>query len=209
MESTNHIVLSRCFQTKSLPTTGFSKEGRSNCGGQLFVMGLYHKPLPAAKILRHYFSYSKKTGKLFWRSSDHTNAKIGRELGTPHYITGYLFMCFKKDIYQVHRIIYCWVTGEDPAEFEVEHKNRNRVDNRFSNLRLATHSQNNCNTPLRKDNTSGHKGVSWSKSCRRWHAYITINQRRKTLGFFTSLEDAANAVRNLRPKLHQKFTNHG
>lgn len=73
----------------------------------------------------------------------------------------------------------------------IDHKDRNGYNNQKSNLRLATKSENAMNSKLRIDNTSGIKGVSWDLQKRKWHCYLNINKKRKFLGYFQNLEDAA------------------
>jgi hypothetical protein len=71
------------------------------------------------------------------------------------------------------------MTGEYPdRKFEMDHKDRDRSNNRFSNLRLATTSQNQANVGLRKDNISGFKGVSWEKAQNKWRATIAAGGER-------------------------------
>ncbi len=77
---------------------------------------------------------------------------------------------------------------------EVDHINRNGLDNRRSNLRLASHSQNAANTRLlRRRNSSGLRGVSWSKFARKWRAQLQFEGRHYHLGYFTTKEAAAAA----------------
>lgn len=75
----------------------------------------------------------------------------------------------------------------------VDHINRNGLDNRRANLRSATVSQNNANQGLRRDNTSGFKGVSWHAAGRRWNARIGLNGKTHSLGHFLTREEAARA----------------
>jgi hypothetical protein len=77
--------------------------------------------------------------------------------------------------------------------FVPDHKNRNRLDNRRDNLRVATHGQNAANQSIRKDNTSGFKGVSWNKSVGRWKAQIRDSGKKLYLGCFSDAIDAAKA----------------
>jgi hypothetical protein len=76
---------------------------------------------------------------------------------------------------------------------EVDHHNNNGLDNRRSNLRSCTRSQNNGNAILSRANTSGYKGVSWNKRGQKWEAYIMLNYKRYPLGRFTDLHEAARA----------------
>lgn len=74
----------------------------------------------------------------------------------------------------------------------VDHINGNKLDNRRSNLRVVTVSENLYNTSIRSDNTSGYKGVSFVKDCRhKWEARIHKNGKKRVLGYFDTPEDAA------------------
>lgn len=77
----------------------------------------------------------------------------------------------------------------------VDHRNRDRLDNRRSNLRPATVAQNSANKSRYSNNTSGYKGVTESESGGkpRWVARAGIHGKRVYLGFFKSAEEAARA----------------
>lgn len=87
----------------------------------------------------------------------------------------------------LHRVLL----GEPPCE--VDHRNGNGLDNRRSNLRLATHAQNLANTRPRIGTSSRFKGVSWFRSKRRWEAYICVERQKRRLGYFHDEEAAARA----------------
>jgi hypothetical protein len=85
------------------------------------------------------------------------------------------------------------MTGDWPKA-EIDHQNMNHADNRFSNLRQATKSQNMANKHARSDNTSGFKGVWWLalKGGRgKWQAQVKINGKRIHLGLFDDPQEAA------------------
>jgi hypothetical protein len=84
----------------------------------------------------------------------------------------------------------------------VDHINRNKLDNRKSNLRIANHSINSINRNNPKNNTSGRKGVCWDKRKNRWKAYIKLNQVMKNLGRFKNKNDAINARISAEKKYH-------
>lgn len=76
---------------------------------------------------------------------------------------------------------------------EVDHINHNPSDNRRENLRVVSTAQNQMNTVINKNNTSGIKGVNWDKGCNKWRVRISINGERLTLGYYNTLEEAAQA----------------
>jgi hypothetical protein len=78
-------------------------------------------------------------------------------------------------------------------EFQIDHINGNKLDNRRSNLRYATASENHINKGLIRSNTSGFTGVSWRANRGRWKAYFKKNGRQIYVGQFKTREEAARA----------------
>lgn len=93
----------------------------------------------------------------------------------------------RTDVY-MHRVV---VSAEDGQM--IDHINRDKLDNRKSNLRIATSSQNNSNVTKLATNTSGYKGVTFYKRTGRWMAQIMIDKKYKCIGYYSSPEDAALA----------------
>jgi hypothetical protein len=89
-------------------------------------------------------------------------------------------------------LLHCAISGIDSSS-DVDHRDRNTLNNKRDNLRVATRSQNYANQKVRSTNTSGFKGVNWSKSHRAWCARICVNYKRVNLGDFSTAEDAARA----------------
>ena len=77
----------------------------------------------------------------------------------------------------------------------VDHISNDSLDNRKTNLRLCTQKENGENNKLHKNNKSGHKGVMWYyyNDLNKWMAYICVDLKRITLGYFNEYEDAVNA----------------
>jgi hypothetical protein len=96
--------------------------------------------------------------------------------------------------FQAHRLAWLYVYGEWPNG-AIDHINRDPGDNRISNLRLATPTQNNANRARPACNTSGVKGVSWIGKSRKWQAQITVHGRQKYLGRFSEKDLAVQAYR--------------
>lgn len=92
----------------------------------------------------------------------------------------------RKTIQYMHRLLM-----ETPVGMHTDHINGNKLDNRRTNLRVCTPSQNILNSKLSKSNNSGVKGVSRSRN--RWKARIMINRKDITIGYFSDLADAIGA----------------
>ena len=103
-------------------------------------------------------------------------------------------------LWLAHRLIFLWHYGYFPKC--IDHIDTNSLNNKIENLREATVSQNLQNTPKRKTNTSGYKGVSWSKGRKSWTAQITINYKCRNLGVFDTKELAYEAYQNAAAKYH-------
>lgn len=101
-----------------------------------------------------------------------------------------------------HRLAWACFYGQSPNG-EVDHINGIRDDNRISNLRVVTRSENMQNAKTPRTNSSGFHGVSWCKSTSRWTAQIWINRKRYRLGSFHSPELAHEAYLNAKYKLHK------
>jgi hypothetical protein len=102
--------------------------------------------------------------------------------------------------FKMHRVVNNTVRG-----LETDHKNGNKLDNRCSNLRSATKSQNQFNKKLLPTNTSGVKGVSWHKECKKWRADISINGKLLYLGLFENKKDAITVRQEAAYKYHGEF----
>lgn len=112
---------------------------------------------------------------------------------------------------KMHNAIWEHHNGLIPAGRTVDHVNRDTLDNRLSNLRLATPSQQQQNKGLFKNNTSGHRGVGWHKGCEKWQARIGVDGKRIHLGYFDDKDDADRAYDDVAMVHHDRSfaqTNH-
>lgn len=111
--------------------------------------------------------------------------------------------------YRSHRIIWELVNGPIPKGMQVDHVNGNKKDNRLVNLRLATHGQNQQNSPASKSNRCGLKGVSFVKRRSHlptpWTAYIKHDNVRTWLGLFHTKGSAAAAYAKAAIRYHNQF----
>lgn len=95
-----------------------------------------------------------------------------------------------RQLIYMHRLIM-----QTPEGMRTDHINLNKLDNRRNNLRIVTNSQNGMNIPKQPKRccSSRYKGVSWSKKCSKWQAYITKNRKVTYIGLFTDEIEAARA----------------
>lgn len=91
------------------------------------------------------------------------------------------------------------------AGLEIDHQDQNGLNNQRANLRYATQSENRANVALRKDSTSGFKGVSYSKRVGKWRAYIQKDKQQIHLGFFNIKEEAAKTYNEAAKKAFGEF----
>lgn len=92
-----------------------------------------------------------------------------------------------------------------PSKGVVDHIDGDGLNNRQSNIRIATYSENNCNRKVPSNNRSGFKGVFWHKQTRKWAVDIRKGSVRFSLYGFHSAEDAARAYDKKARELHGEF----
>ncbi len=147
------------------------------------------KSLPPIERLQKLFTVDEE-GRLYWKETKRPNF-VGQEIKTKS-VYGYLQVRLDRKTYRVHRIVWALVHGEDPGESHVDHINGDKTDNRPSNLRLCNDGQNQLNSRIPSNNTSGIKGVSLDPRplTKPWRA----KYRGKKLGYFTTKEEAVDAL---------------
>jgi hypothetical protein len=152
----------------------------------LEVFDMAIKTLPTTALLRSRLTYDPVTGHLIWKVGRLNGRRAGSQL-----FSGYRGLVIDGVIYQEHRIIWKLVTGRNPSA--VDHANLIRNDNRWANLRVASRSQQSANCHLRRNNTTGLKGVGWRRSRNVWVAQIRVNHKAIYLGQFATPELAHEA----------------
>jgi len=101
---------------------------------------------------------------------------------------------------RMHRLLMIPGPGLD-----VHHINHNPLDNRRSNLRACAHQDNQRSQAIRRTSASGFKGVGWHSRDRAWRAYITVDYKQVSLGYFRDKEAAARAYDTKARELFGEF----
>jgi hypothetical protein len=143
--------------------------------------------------LRERLHYDPETGE-FTRLAPVKGYKPGQKAGCVNK-NGYICLTVAKNRVYAHRLAVFYMTGEWPTH-DVDHINGNPADNRWSNLRLATRAQNMWNV-------SGASGAYFQNG--RWFASIKVNGVKKSLGGYSTKEEAAAAYTKAKRELHGEF----
>lgn len=144
-------------------------------------------PLPSQEELKSRLIYNPDSGKLFWKprpledfaertdrprshSCNAWNSRWADKEAFTAETVGYKVGRFNGRNYLAHRIVWKMVFGEEPEE--IDHKDRNRSNNRLENLVNGDSTTNNMNLPRSSLNTSGVTGISWTSARGKWSAEI-------------------------------------
>ena len=158
-------------------------------------------------VLREYFELDAEAGKIFWKKKTAARSnriKLGNEAGSLS--DGYVRVSLFKKKMMGHKVIWALVNDEWP-EGDIDHINMNRSDNRISNLRKVTRSENFFNITKRSTNTSGYKGVTTrdQNGKIRYVAQIAYNHNYKYLGIYNSPEEAKAAYDEAAKLYHGEY----
>lgn len=137
--------------------------------------------------LKALLDYEPATGVFRWRVWRPNGVKPGDEAGTVGKSRGYRNIKVDKRTYLASRLAWLYMTGEWP-DARVDHKDLDKINNRWGNLRAATMRQNQHNKTLTKANTTGFKGVTRHRQ--KWQAHIRVDGCLQYLGTFDNPERA-------------------
>lgn len=157
----------------------------------------------AASRLHELFSYDEKTGILRWKVARSNRIKVGDIAGGAN-SDGYRVVWVEGKLLLVHRVVWAMQTGRWPSS-HLDHRDMNKSNNRFDNLRECNDSQNMANGGIRKSNTSGFKGVTPSGNRKKWKAQITYQKKLRYLGTYDTREEAHHVYCREAEKLFGEF----
>jgi len=170
--------------------------------------------------LQSLIDYNPETGSMVWKPRNPeyfrtyrgyaiwTAKYCGKEVGCSYTMkSGYTCRVFSLQGHGsgssrmfCHRAAWAIMTGRQPPK-KIDHINQDATDNRWVNLRDGTNSINERNMFMRRDNTSGVPGVSWSKLHRKWETHVGHKGKKISLGLFEDISEAEKAVRKKRGEL--------
>ena len=164
----------------------------------------------SAEFVREVLDYDPETGIFTWRwrndQAKPWNARYAGTVAGNLSINGYIVLRINQRPYQAHRLAWLHVHGVWPTN-EIDHINGDRADNRANNLREATNQENQRNSGLQRNNSTGVVGVHWYKRSQKYQAHIKVDGKRIFLGYFSTLEEAATARAAAEIKYFGEFRN--
>ena len=158
-------------------------------------------PLPDWEILNELFLYKPYTGQLIWKVN-RSNIKKGSIAGSKHKSgkLTYLQVGINGKQYALQRIIWKLYFKEDPKHFDIDHKNRNTLDNTIANLRKVTTAQNNNNKNTYKNSKTGFPGI-YQESNGKYTATIFVKGKSYRNGTYLTIEEALIAQEQKRKEV--------
>jgi len=150
--------------------------------------------------LREVLDYDPNTGVFGWRCSTAHQIRVGAVAGCHKNNTSgttYRRIHIDGGNYYAHRLAWLYVHGQWPVG-EIDHKDRDGLNNAIANLREATHQQNGRNVCTKRRGRCGMRGVTYRRG--KFRAEITVNGKWLCLGTYATPNDAAR-VRDAAARL--------
>lgn len=151
--------------------------------------------------LKRKLEYDSESGEFRWLTTEFKHV-AGNVAGRKS-VNGYVVIYVNFKYYYAHKLAIWFETGVYPSF--VDHVNQIPSDNRISNLRVCTQSQNCFNQGLKRSNTSGHKNVSYCKSWNKYTVQIKVNRVKHYIGGFDTLDEAVLAADKARLEYAGEF----
>lgn len=163
------------------------------------------KEIPPVEYFRENLLYDQNTGYFYWKTNRLNGKGKAGDRCEQLDSKGYYQIKLNGIKYLAHRVAVYMVEGIWPDGL-IDHEDTVTTNNAYLNLRKASRMENAFNSKLSKANSTGVKGVSLRKG--RYATQIMKDGKYYSAGSFSSLTEAAQAVAELREKLHGQFANH-
>jgi len=174
-------------------------------GGAAVKSRMKFRPLPSQETVRRNLHYDPLSGLFVWLVQTRGWDRRGSPAGTIS--RGYVKIGIEGQQYPAARLAWVYVYGAIPEGMEIDHKDGNPSNNRLSNLRLATSSQQKQNKKVQSNNKSGLKGAYYHAihKGKKWRTQIKVGDRLIFLGYFHRPEEAHAAYRAAEQKFFGEF----
>ena len=153
--------------------------------------------------LQELLDYDPETGEFRWRVRKKRGHSAGDIAGCRTRSDAWSIRIDGRR-YQAHQLAWLYMEGEW-GEPVIDHRDGNPLNNRFSNLRLSTYSDNAANRGRMRSNTSGFKGAVFDPRADKWRAQISKDGRRYCLGRYATAEEAHEAYAAKARELFGEF----
>lgn len=144
--------------------------------------------------IKNLFDY--QDGIIYWKFNRSGIKNDGNGAGTLHH-TGYKVVRINNKEYKVHRLIWIMFNGDIPNKMFIDHIDRNKLNNKIENLRLATNQENN------RNNSSN--GFTWEPKRKVFRVGICIDGKKKYIGRYDTIIDARAAYLQARREHFGEF----
>jgi hypothetical protein len=152
-------------------------------------------------LLRQKYTYDPETGHWYYRErADFHDCYKG-------YRVLLMYVDGKRCQVKAHRAAFLYMNGKWP-ELDVDHRDLDKSNNAWTNLRQATHAENLSNMAMSQRNRSGYRGVAYRKDMNKYAAYVTWNKKRIHLGMYNTPEEANWVAQDHALHLKKEFYRH-
>ena len=158
--------------------------------------------------LKELLHYDPDTGDFTWKyrydMPKQWNTRYANKKSGCIHCEGYIRIRINEKKYLAHRLAILWMTGKFPKK-QVDHVDGIKDNNKWNNIREATHSENQQNQKkAHKDNKStGLLGVCFKKIDKKYYSRIYVNNKSKFLGYFKTAQEAHEAYLKAKRELHE------
>lgn len=157
-----------------------------------------------ARRLRELLDYDPNTGLFRWKLAPGKRADLIGTIAGGNHIRGYLQIGVGQKRYLAHRLAWLFMTGAWPLLL-IDHRDGDKKNNRYVNLREATNGQNVVNAKISKRNATGVRGVYIHAPSGRFRVQLGKDNHKHHIGYFDDLASATRAAETAAKSLHDEF----